>query len=140
MLFDVETIEKKITNNHSDAASPAEWQSCDIYVDIVGFALTAAATRLAFIECKNEPVTLSHLSQTIGYSRVALPDYSIVISPQGASDALRSLLSTFGRADVLQYHIQKGKLPRSIAVARWSESAGCIDAGSIISGNDNLWR
>lgn len=119
---------------------PAEWQSWDIYVDIVGFARTAAATRLAFVECKNEPVTLSHLSQTIGYSRVALPDYSIVISPQGASDTLRSLLVTFGRTDVLQYHARPGKMPLSIAVGQWSETAGCIDAGSIITGNDNSWR
>lgn len=119
---------------------PAEWQSWEIYVDIVGFARTDEITSIALVECKKEPLTLSHLSQTIGYSRIVLPDYSIVLSPQGASDALRSLLVTFGRIDVLQYHIQKGKLPRSVAVSQWSETAGSIEIGSIIAGNDNIWR
>lgn len=119
---------------------PEEWQSWDIYVDIVGFARTEKFTALALVECKNEPITLSHLSQTIGYSRIALPHYSIVISPQGPSDSLRSLLITFSRTDVLQYYKEQGKLPRSIAVARWSETAGSIELGSIIAGNDNSWR
>jgi hypothetical protein len=119
---------------------PAEWQSWDIYVDVVGFALTAKTTVLAFAECKNEAVTLSHLSQLLGYSRVALPHYSVIIAPQGASDTLRSLLVTFGRTDVLVYHTEKGKLPRSVAVARWDNSSGCLDIGSIICGSDNVWR
>src|SRR5689334_2883995 len=105
---------------------PAEWQSWDIYVDIVGFALTPTSTSLAFAECKNEAITLSHLSQLLGYSRVALPEYSVVLSPQGASDALRSLLVTFGRTDVLVYHQDRGKMPRSVAVAKWNESGCCL--------------
>ena len=119
---------------------PAEWQSWEIYVDVVGFAITPKATVLGFAECKNEAITLSHLSQLLGYSRVALPQYSILIAPQGASDALRSLLVTFGRTDVLQYHTQKGRLPRSVAVARWDELGACIDLGTIICGSDNVWR
>lgn len=119
---------------------PAEWQSWDIYVDIVGFARVPDNTILAFAECKNEPITLSHLSQTIGYSRIARPDYSVVLSPQGASNSLRSLLTTFGRTDVLIYHSEAGKVSRSIAVAQWNETASTVEMGTVITGNDNTWR
>jgi hypothetical protein len=119
---------------------PPEWQSWDIYVDVVGFARTPQTTALAFVECKIVAITLAHLSQLLGYSRVALPHYSIVLSPQGASDALKSLLVTFERKDVLAYQTEKGKLSRSIAVARWDETGSCIDLSSTISGDDNIWR
>lgn len=117
---------------------PAEWQSWDIYVDVVGFARTSQATALAFTECKNEAITLAHLSQLLGYSRVALPHYSVLLAPQGASDALRLL--HLGRTDVLVYHSQEGKLPHSVAVARWDETGGCLEVGLIICGADNVWR
>lgn len=119
---------------------PAEWQSWDIYVDVVGFACTSQQTYLAFVECKNTYITLSHFSQLLGYSRVALPQYSLIISPQGASDSLRSLLLTYERTDVLQYHFEKGRISLSVAVARWDENGECLDAGSTISRQNNLWR
>jgi hypothetical protein len=119
---------------------PLEWPSWDIYVDVVGFACTAKTTALAFVECKNGAITLAHLSQLLGYSRVALPRYSILIAPQGASSALNSLLVTFGRTDVLQYHTPSGQLSRSVAIAKWDENGACLDLGSIICGNDNVWR
>ena len=119
---------------------PAEWHSWDIYVDVVGFACTAQQTHLAFVECKNSYITLGHFSQLLGYSRVALPQYSIIISPQGASDSLRSLLLTYERTDILQYHSEQGRMSLSVAVARWDERGMCIDAGSVISGQNNLWR
>ncbi len=114
---------------------PAEWPSWDIYVDIVGFIQDGEATHLAFVECKNQAIRLAHLSQLLGYSRVALPLYSFIIAPQGVSDALKSLLVTFNRLDVLSYSHQAGQLPRTISIARWDESANCIDHGSIIVGD-----
>lgn len=119
---------------------PSEWESWDIHVDIVGFIRTEKRTSIALVECKNEKLNLSHLSQTIGYSRIVRPDYSILVAPQGASDSLRSLLLSFERIDVLQYHMPKGKLPLSIAVASWNETANTVEMSSIISGNDNVWR
>ncbi|MCC7355454.1 MAG: hypothetical protein IT330_17065 [Anaerolineae bacterium] len=116
---------------------PPEWPSWDIHVDVVGFALTEKATGLAFVECKNVGITLGHVSQLMGYSRVALPQYSFIVSPQGASDSLRSLLLTFGRLDVLHYQSQAGRLPRSIVVARWDETANCIDVGSLVTNDVN---
>lgn len=119
---------------------PAEWQSWEIYVDVVGFIITQTATQIAFVECKNEPITLSHLSQLLGYSRVSLPKYSVIVAPQGPSAALVSLLVSFARMDVLQYHAPKGAIASSMAVARWDESAGCIDANTLIAGSNNYGR
>ena len=118
---------------------PVEWQSWDIYVDVVGFATTQETTALALAECKNEPLTLSHLSQAIDYSRIALPRYSILFSPQGASDMLRSLLVTFDRTDVLQYRAQRGRLPHSVAVARRNEAGGGIEPSSTVAGSGSAW-
>lgn len=134
------SLSRLIQETGLSANLPAEWQSWDIYVDVVGFAFTSHQTYLAFVECKNSHITLSHFSQLLGYSRVALPQYSIIISPQGASDSLRSLLLTYERTDILQYHFEKGKIPLSVAIAHWDENGKCIDSGSTISGQNNLWR
>jgi hypothetical protein len=114
-----------------------EWPSWTIQVDIVGFVRTPQATELAFVECKNTPITLDHLSQLLGYSRVACPSFSFLIAPQGTSDSLRSLLLTFNRIDVLEYDWEPGTFSRSIIVARWDETANAIDRNSIITGDQN---
>jgi hypothetical protein len=49
-------------------------------------------------------------------------------------------LVTFERTDILRYHSERGKLPLSVAVARWDENGVCIDIGSVISGENNLWH
>jgi len=112
---------------------PPEWQSWDIYVDVVGFVITSKSTSLALVECKLNSITLSHLSQTIGYSRVALPLYSFVVSPRGASAAIVSLLKTHRRIDVLEYQWFKDGTSRAIVVAKWDESAKTIDLGTMLS-------
>lgn len=134
------SLARLIQETGLSANLPAEWHSWDIYVDVVGFACTTKQTYLAFVECKFSFITLRDFSQLLGYSRVAIPQYSIIISPKGASDSLRSLLQTFERNDILQYYVEKGKLPLSVAVARWDENGECIDIGSMISGQSNLWR
>jgi hypothetical protein len=134
------SLARLIQETGLSANLPAEWHSWDIYVDVVGFACTTQHTYLAFVECKLGAITLGNFSQLLGYSRVALPQYSIIISPQGASDSLRSLLLTFERTDILQYHVEQGRLPLSVAVASWNENGACIDVGSVISGDNNLWR
>jgi hypothetical protein len=118
---------------------PPEWRSWDIYVDIVGFAQTAARSCLAFVECKNQAITLSHISQLLGYSRVALPEYAIVVAPQGISDALKSLLITHGRLDVLEYRREKGMRSRSLAIARWDKEAGSIERASLLDKGNLEW-
>ena len=112
-----------------------EWPSWDMKVDVVGFAIGEGGTHWAFVECKPNAVNLRALSQPLGYSRVARPVYSFIVAPHGASDALRSLLLTFSRLDVLRYREEAGQLPWSIVVARWDSTRGCIDTGSMITGD-----
>jgi hypothetical protein len=83
----------------------------------------------------NSQITLVNLSQLLGYTKVVIPQYSIIVAPQGASDSLLSLLKTFNRLDILQYQDRSGKFLRYIAVARWDENSQCIDYGSIIPAN-----
>lgn len=116
---------------------PPEWSSWTIYVDIVGFIITDATTEIAFVECKNKPLTLDHLSQLLGYSRVASPSYSFLLSPQGASRSLRSLLVTYNRMDILEYQKAPGKFSRSMVVAQWDSKTNNIDRNSIITGDQN---
>lgn len=116
---------------------PPEWQSWTIHVDIVGFIVASQRIELAFVECKNIPITLDHLSQILGYSRVVRPLYSFVVSPQGASNSLRTLLETYNRIDVLEYHQQPGTFSRSIVVAKWDETSNSLDNNSIITGDRN---
>ena len=61
-----------------------EWFTWNIKVDVVGFVHRSnKPTALAFVECKNIKLTLAHLSQLLGYSRIAHPLYSFLISPVG---------------------------------------------------------
>ncbi len=131
------SLAKLIKQNGLDQNLPAEWPSWDIHVDVVGFVITKTQTRLAFVECKNVPIRLAHVSQILIYSKVAKPEYSFVVSPQGASDSLLALLVTFGRIDVLEYYQESGTLPRSVVVARWDEFARSIDYGAMITADAN---
>ncbi len=118
---------------------PSDWVSWDIYVDIAGFATDERNVYTAIEECKNIPITLAHLSQLLGYSRVVLPSYSFILSPKGIADSLKSLLLTFNRTDILSYKFNRGKIADSIIIAKWDARANCLDYGSIVS-DDNLGR
>jgi hypothetical protein len=136
-VFDTskKSLARLIDENSLSVHLAPEWRSWDIFVDIVGFIITAKTTELAFIECKNVPITLDHLSQILGYSRVAQPRYSFITAPQGVSGSLKTLLLTFNRTDILEYHYQPGNLPRSIMVTRWDETSQSIDTSSLITGD-----
>ena len=81
-----------------------EYTTFQIRQDITGFIEYQNKVDLVFIECKNTLLNLSHLSQLIGYSCIALPILSILISPQGMGDTLNKLLRTYNRKDVLNFH------------------------------------
>lgn len=127
------SLVRLIQENHLIKNLSPEWNSYDIYVDIVGFIIQDSFTLLAFVECKNAPITLGNVSQLLGYSRVAHPHYSFIVSPQGASSSLISLLKTYDRTDILQYDSKPGKRSKSLVVAKWDDSANCIDSSSFIS-------
>jgi hypothetical protein len=111
---------------------PPDWTSWDIFVDVVGFVISPTETQLALVECKNEAITLNHLSQIIGYSRVVRPRYAFLTAPQGVSGALSQLLNTFNRRDILIYGTPPGKRAYSIQVGRWDVNGKQIDPLTLI--------
>ena len=114
---------------------PGEWVTWNIKVDVVGFVHHAnKPTTLVFVECKNTSLTLAHLSQLLGYSRIAQPLYSFLISPIGFSSALVSLLQEYQRRDVLEYYWESGKMPRQIIVAEWDITACNLNRHTMIGG------
>ena len=118
---------------HNIIGLPNEWVTWDIMVDVVGFIRHSnISTSLAFVECKNVLLNLSHLSQLLGYSRIASPVFSFLLSPIGISSSLNSLLREYRRTDVLEYYWEKGKYPRRLIVAKWDVNAHNINRDNII--------
>lgn len=114
---------------------PAEWVTWDIRVDVVGFVHHSQEfTSLVFVECKNTGLTLAHLSQLLGYSRIAQPLYSFLVSSVGLSSTLVSLLESYRRYDVLEYHWQEGTRPRQLILTRWDRSTRNLDRHTMIGG------
>ena len=103
------------------------YRTYGIMVDIAGIIIRNNKGELAFVECKLNKIFLRELSQLLGYSVVARPRYSIIISPRGASDSLRTLLTSYRRMDVLEY--ARG---RRIAIARWDVNKKDINYATII--------
>ncbi len=86
------------------------------------------------IECKNTTLSLSHLSQLLGYSRISRPLLSFLISPMGFSTTLVSLLKDYHRQDVLEYYWDDGKLPRQLILAQWDKSSLNLNRNTMIGG------
>lgn len=108
------------------------WQTFDIRVDVTAFVKLASAKGLVFVECKTQPIGLAHLSQLLGYTRIAVPLGAYLISPRGVSGIVRSLILTHGRTDVLEYARPKGKAPRGLVLARWEPRVNDLDRTSIL--------
>ena len=114
---------------------PTEWVTWNIKVDVVGFVHHSnEPTELVFVECKNTKLTLAHLSQLLGYSRIAQPLYSFLISPIGFSSTLISLLQEYQRHDVLEYRWEAGKIPRRVVIAQWEKSTCTLNRNAMIGG------
>ena len=123
----------RFLRNYNKGQFPPEWVTWDIRVDVVGFIHhPQELTSLAFVECKNDNLTLAHLSQLLGYSRIAQPLLSFLISPEGFSSSLVSLLQDYHRHDVLEYHWENGRLPRQVVVAKWDMVACNLDRQTMI--------
>jgi hypothetical protein len=99
-----------------------EFSTYKIRQDITGFIEYADRVELVFVECKNTSLSLIHLSQLIGYSCIALPIYSILLSPQGMGTTLNKLLRNYNRADILEFRPQK-----TIQVIKWDSNKQNID-------------
>lgn len=108
----------------------ADFQTYEINVDVTGI-IRSQTPSLAFVECKLTALTLRDLSQLLGYSKVAKPIYSIIISPAGMSKALRILLKVYRRYDVLEY--AEGL---RLKVGIWDIVRRTIDPATIIPPGD----
>ncbi len=99
-----------------------EFSTYKIRQDITGFVEYKDKVDLVFVECKNTSLSLIHLSQLIGYSCIALPIYSILLSPQGMGQTLNKLLKNYNRSDILEFRPNK-----TIHVIKWDKSKQDID-------------
>lgn len=104
-----------------------DYQTYEIEVDIIGIIEKDDKAFLGLIECKLNQITLRDLSQLLGYSKVALPLYSIILSPQGVSKSMHLLFNVSRRNDVLNYSSD-----RHILVGKWNEKRKELDYSSII--------
>lgn len=108
------------------------WQTYEIRVDVTAFINQRGRPGLVFVECKTVPISLMHVSQLLGYSRVAQPLLSYLISTAGFTNAVTSLVLRYDRTDILEYYWEKGRQARSIVLATWDESSKQIEASSIL--------
>lgn len=135
-----QALHRFLRNQLDTSRLPADWQSWDVKIDIIGWVYQQREMKLAIVECKNTPITLTHLSQLLGYSRVIQPEYAFLLSPFGVASLLQRLLVTHNRQDILNYSITPGSHSRSLILARWDATAKTIDHSSIITGDDNTSR
>lgn len=112
-----------------------EWITYDLHVDVTGIVIVKQRAHLVFVECKLASLTLANVSQLLGYSRIALPLYSFLISPVGYNDSVISLIKTYSRGDILEYFWEKGKTARSLMLATWNESANQIEPSTLLPSN-----
>lgn len=129
------SITEYIRRSNLQKYFPSDWVTWDIQVDVVGFIYTNDKAHLVFVECKLGSLNLMHLSQLIGYSRVAKPSFSFLISPVGISNSLLSLLETYNRKDVLEYHWPENTFAQSICVSKWDKYSKSIDLSQCIRNN-----
>jgi len=99
-----------------------EFSTYKIRQDITAFIEYEDRVDLVFVECKNTSLSLIHLSQLIGYSCIAQPIYSILLSPQGMGQTLNKLLKNHNRLDILEFRPKK-----IIQVIKWDKSKQDID-------------
>jgi len=105
----------------------------EIKVDVVAVVKARGRVSLAFAECKKGPITLRDVGQLLGYSLVARPEFSILISPEGLSARLTSLLMTFGRQDILSYG--NGRM---IRLAEWNLRRSEVNLATLVPKGSHL--
>ena len=103
------------------------YQTYEIQVDITGVIKSRKRIDLAFVECKLKKISLKDLSQLLGYSKVAFPLFSMIISPAGMSRSLDLLFNVWRRYDILYY----GK-DKHLLIGKWDSDRREVDPSSII--------
>jgi len=104
-----------------------DYPSYEIKVDVLGVIQGRDNIELAFVECKLNRITLRDVSQLLGYSKVAQPVHSILLSARGLNTSVTYLFDTFRRYDVLRYNDNK-----RMRIGAWNKTRLDIDPTSII--------
>jgi hypothetical protein len=105
-----------------------DYQTYEVEVDVTGVVVKSnKEAHLEFVECKLGKINLRDFSQLLGYSKVALPLYSIILSPKGISQSLNLLFNIARRNDILYYSEDK-----HIFITTWFERKKEIDFSTII--------
>jgi len=104
-----------------------------IKVDVTGILQKNGETKLVFVETKNTSITLKDISQILGYSKVANPVYSFLISPEGVSKPVQNLFEVYDRYDILKYS-SDGK----IRIYQWKEASKEPDFSSVIPPGNHI--
>ncbi|OLS16537.1 MAG: hypothetical protein HeimC3_53790 [Candidatus Heimdallarchaeota archaeon LC_3] len=109
-------------------------ETFEIQVDITGAIIdeNKNSGNFSFIECKLNKISLKDISQLIGYSKVARPVNSIILSPEGYTDAVNNLFVKYRRYDILEYQRN-----RRIIVAKWDEGRKSLDNRFLIPRGTN---
>lgn len=104
-----------------------EFETYIIRVDVTASIRYKDKCDLAFVECKLKPISLNDISQILGYSKVVKPRHSFIMSPEGISAPVSTLIKVFKRYDILEY----AKDSR-IRIAQWSRTTQSIDISTLL--------
>lgn len=107
-----------------------DYQAFEIMVDITGIIISNQSAKLVFIEVKRDAISLKDISQLLGYSIIAKPEFSFLISPAGLSNRMNYLLNQIKHLEVLNY--DREDTTKFIRIAKWDINKEEIIPGSII--------
>lgn len=100
-----------------------------IKVDVVGFLTKKnSSPQLAFVEVKDQNLTLKDLGQLWGYTKLINPVESFLVSSKGVG-ALEMIIKQYGRHDILRYG---AKHERLMQVAKWDVQRKSIDYATLM--------
>lgn len=99
----------------------------EIQVDITGVIRSSKQARLAFVECKTHTVSLKDVSQLLGYSLVARPLFSFLVSTGSVSTSVWKLVEDLNYLDILKYDDK-----RYIRICQWDTLRKEVKINSVI--------
>lgn len=94
-----------------------DYQAFEIMIDITGIIVSNKSAKLVFVEVKKGTISLKEISQLLGYSIIAKPEFSFLISPEGLSNRMNYLLNQIKHLDVLYY--DKENNTKFIRIVKW---------------------
>lgn len=92
-------------------------QCYEIMVDITGIIISKNKANLVFVEVKKGIISLRDISQLLGYSIIAKPLYSFLVSPKGLSKGMNYLLNQIKHLEVLNY--DRKDRTKFLRIAKW---------------------